>query len=71
MQAKQADADLRFMSLVASAEDQRPILEAIALRLADGRFEPHIDSRYDLAETASAYRRLADSGVQGAIVIDV
>ena len=71
MDAKQADADLRFMSLVASSEDQRPLLEAIAPRLADGRFEPRIDSRFDLAETASAYRRLAETGVEGSIVVQV
>jgi len=71
MDAKQADADLRFMSLVASSADQRPLLEAIAPRLADGRFEPRIDSRFDLAETASAYRRLAETGVEGSIVVQV
>lgn len=71
MQAKQADTDLRFMSLAASVEDQRPILEAIAPHLADDRFEPHIDSRFTLAETANAYRRLAETGVKGSIVIDI
>lgn len=71
MQAKQVDVDLRFMSLAASVEDQRPTLEAIAPRLADSRFEPKIDSQFALAETASAYRRLAETGVEGSIVIDV
>lgn len=71
MRAKQADADLRFISLAASITDQRRLLEAIAPRLADGRFEPHIDSRYRLDEAASAYRRLGESGVRGSIVIDV
>lgn len=71
MQAKQADADLRFMSLAASLGEQQRTLEAVASRLADGRFAPHIDSRYEIHETASAYQRLDESGVMGSIVIDI
>lgn len=64
MQTKQMDADLRFMTLALS-------LEAIAPRLADGRFEPKIDSQFALAETVSAYRRLAETCVEGSIIVDI
>lgn len=70
MTAKQADADLRFMSLAASSDDQAPILRQVAPRLADGRFTVEIDSVFGLDELPAAHERLMSSGVLGKIVID-
>ena len=70
MTAKQADADLRFMSIVASPDDQAPILERVGRFLADGRFEVRIDSAYPLEEAADAHRRLGESGVFGKVLLD-
>lgn len=70
MEAKKADADLRFMSIVASPGDQAPILRQVGPRLADGRFEVEIDSVFGLDELPAAHRRLGESGVLGKIVID-
>lgn len=70
MTAKQADADLRFMSLAASPDDQAPILRRVAPRLADGRFKVKIDSVFGLDELPAAHERLMSSGVLGKIVID-
>lgn len=71
MQAKQADGSLQFMSIASSVDDQKPLLQTIARYLADGYFEPHIDSRYGIDKTASAYQRLAEAGVKGSVVIEV
>ena len=71
MQAKQADGSLQFMSIASSVNDQKPILETVAQYLANGHFEPHIDSRYRIDETANAYQRLGESGVKGSIVIEI
>lgn len=71
MQAKQADGSLQFMSIASSVNDQKPILETIAQYLANGYFEPHIDSQYRIGEAASAYQRLEENGVKGSIVIEV
>ncbi len=70
MTAKQADADLRFMSLAASPDVQAPILQRVAPRLADGRFTVQIDSVFDLDELSAAHEQLMSSGVMGKIVID-
>ncbi|SEP16792.1 NADPH2:quinone reductase [Halogranum amylolyticum] len=70
MTAKQADADLRFMSLAASPDVQAPILQRVALRLADKRFTVEIDSVFDLDELPAAHEKLMSSGVMGKIVID-
>ncbi|GAB3669759.1 NADPH:quinone reductase [Halopiger thermotolerans] len=71
MTAKQADADLRFMSIAASPAVQAPILRRVGPRLADGRFTVNIDSVFDLREVSAAHKRLAESGVLGKVVIDV
>ncbi|MGZ0745824.1 NADPH:quinone reductase [Haloparvum sp. AD34] len=70
MTAKQADADLRFMSLMASPDDQVPILERVGERLADGRFTIEIDEVFGLDELPAAHRELMSSGTLGKIVID-
>ncbi|MDS0476911.1 NADPH:quinone reductase [Natrinema sp. 1APR25-10V2] len=70
MTAKQADADLRFMSLAASADDQAPILRQVAPRLADGRFTVTVDRVFGLNELPAAHERLMSSGVLGKIIID-
>jgi NADPH2:quinone reductase len=70
MTAKQADADLRFMSIAASPDEQAPILRRVAPRLADGRFSVEIDSVFGLDEIPAAHKRLMSSGVLGKIVID-
>ncbi|MHC3438058.1 NADPH:quinone reductase [Natrialbaceae archaeon A-gly3] len=71
MTAKKADADVRFMSLAASREDQAPILRRVGPRLADGTFTVHVDETYGLAEVSEAHERLAESGIHGKIVVDV
>ncbi len=71
MTAKQADLDVRFMSLAAAVDEQAPVLGAVAPFLADGRFRPRVDSRFDLDEAAAAYRRLGESGLRGRVVVDI
>ncbi|MFB6235689.1 MAG: NADPH:quinone reductase [Halopenitus sp.] len=70
MTAKQADADLRFMSLMASPDDQVPILERVGERLADERFSVEIDEVFGLDELPAAHQELMSSGTLGKIVID-
>lgn len=70
MTAKMADADLRFMSLMASSDDQVPILERVGERLADGRFSVEIDEVFGLDDLPAAHRELMSSGTLGKIVID-
>jgi len=68
--AKAADADLRFMSIIASPDDQADVLRAVAPRLADGTFRVEIADVYPLAEAAAAQERLGDGGVLGKLVLD-
>lgn len=70
MEAKMADADFRFMSLMASADDQAPILTRVGERLADGIYTVEIDSAFGLDELPEAHRELMSSGTLGKIVID-
>ncbi|MGM0605125.1 MAG: NADPH:quinone reductase [Halobacteriota archaeon] len=70
MTGKQADADVRFMSIVASPAAQAPILERVGPRLADGTFEVAIDSTYPLSAAREAQARLFESGVLGKVVLD-
>lgn len=70
MTGKQADADLRFMSLAASPDDQAPILERVGPLLADGTFTVEIDSVYSLEEATAAQQRLMSSGVLGKVLLD-
>jgi len=70
MSAKQADADLRFMSIIASAGDQAPILELVGERLADGSFEVAIDSVFGLDAVPEALETLMSSGTLGKVVLD-
>ena len=70
MAAKQANADLRFMSLASSPDQQAPILRQVAPLLADRRFTVEIDSVFHLNELPDAHKRLCSSGVLGKIVVD-
>lgn len=70
MTAKQADADFRFMSLMASPDDQAPILRQVGERLADGTFTVEIESVFGLDELPEAHRELMSSGTVGKIVIE-
>lgn len=71
MSAKQADLDVRYMSIAASAGVQQRILEQVGRHLADGTFEARVDSRYPLERAADAYERLGESGARGSIVVDL
>lgn len=68
--AKIGDADLRFMSIMASAEDQASILRKVGPRLADGTFDVIIEETYPLEEVATAQEHMMSSGVDGKIVIN-
>lgn len=70
MEAKKADADFRFMSLMASPDDQVPILERVGERLADGSFTIEIDSVFGLDEVPDALGALMSSGTLGKVVLD-
>jgi NADPH2:quinone reductase len=70
MAAKQADADLRFMSIVASRGDQAAILERVGERLADGAFTAAIDSVFGLDSVPEALAELRSSGTLGKVVLD-
>lgn len=70
MAAKQADADFRFMSLMASPDDQAPILRRVGERLADGSFVVETDSVYGLDELPEAHSDLMSPGTVGKIVVD-
>jgi NADPH2:quinone reductase len=70
MTAKQTDADFRFMSLMASPDDQKPILRRVGERLADGTFTVEVDSAFGLDELPEAHRELMSSGTMGKIVVE-
>lgn len=69
MTAKVTDADLRFMSIMASPEAQRTILQQVAPLLADGTFEVKIAETYPLAEAADAHEDLMNGGTLGKRVL--
>ncbi|WP_338739803.1 NADPH:quinone reductase [Haloplanus salilacus] len=71
MTGKIADADLRFMSIMASRDDQVPILERVGPLLADGTFTVEIEAAYPLAEAAEAQRHVLSSGSRGKVVLDI
>jgi len=71
MTGKIADADVRFMSIMASRDDQAPILERVGPLLADGTFEVEIEATYPLAEAAAAQRHVTSSGSRGKVVLEV
>jgi NADPH2:quinone reductase len=71
MTGKIADADLRFMSIMASRDDQVPILERVGPRLADGRFEVEIEATYPLERAAEAQRHVMSSGSRGKVVLEI
>jgi NADPH2:quinone reductase len=71
MTGKIADADVRFMSIMASRDDQVPILERVGPLLADGTFEVEIEATYPLAEAADAQRHVLSSGSRGKVVLEV
>jgi NADPH2:quinone reductase len=71
MTAKQADLDVRFMSLAAATSAQAPTLEAVAPFLSAGQFEARIDSRFGIDEAPAAYRRLSEAGLHGRVIVDV
>ncbi len=70
MSAKKADADLRFMSVMASPADQARILEQVGERLADGTFTVEIDSVFGLESVGEAMAELQSPGTLGKIVLD-
>lgn len=71
MTGKIADADLRFMSIMASTDDQGPILRSVAPLLGDGTFEARVAKTYPLSEAASAQRDVLSGGTLGKIVLEV
>lgn len=71
MTGKITDADLRFMSIMASRDDQVPILERVGPRLADGRFDVEIEATYPLERAAEAQRHVMSSGSRGKVVLEV
>lgn len=71
MTGKIADADVCFMSIMASRDDQRPILERVGPRLADGTFDVEIEATYPLEEAAEAQRHVLSSGSRGKVVLEV
>lgn len=71
MQAKQKDANFRFMSIMASVTDQSSILADVAKKLSVGDFTVKIDQVYSLDEVSEAHQKLMDSGTLGKIVLDV
>ncbi|AZH26783.1 NADPH:quinone reductase [Haloplanus aerogenes] len=71
MTGKIADADVRFMSIMASRDDQQPILERVGPRLADGTFEVEIEATYPFEEAAEAQRHVLSSGSRGKVVLEV
>ncbi|QLG29501.1 NADPH:quinone reductase [Halorarum halophilum] len=70
MDAKIADADLRFMSIVASAEDQKRLLERTAPRLADGTFDVRVADVYPFPEAAEAHRAVESTGTGGKVLLE-
>ncbi|WP_276248080.1 MULTISPECIES: NADPH:quinone reductase [unclassified Haladaptatus] len=64
------DADIRFMSIMASMDDQRRVLTAVSPLLAAGSIDPVIEAAYPLAEAADAMAHAASPGVLGKIVIE-
>mgnify|MGYP000551384883 FL=1 len=71
MTGKIADADVRFMSIMASRDDQVPILERVGPRLADGTFEVEVEATYPLEDAAEAQRHVLSSGSRGKVVLEV
>jgi len=71
MTGKIADADVRFMSIMASRDDQVPILERVGPLLADGTFEVEIDATYPLEAAADAQRHVMADGSRGKVVLEV
>lgn len=71
MTAKQADLDVRFMSLAAATAAQAPTLDAVAPFLAEGQLEAQIDSRFEVDQATAAYNRLGEPGLHGRVVVDI
>lgn len=71
MTGKIADADIRFLSIMASTEDQGPILRSVAPLLGDGTFDVRIAETYPLAEVAAAQRDVMAGENLGKVVITV
>lgn len=71
MTGKIADADIRFVSIMASIDDQGPILRSVAPLLGDGTFEARIAKTYPLSEAAAAQRDVLSGGTLGKIVLEV
>ena len=71
MTGKIADADIRFMSIMASRDDQAPILERVGDLLADGTFSVEIEATYPLSEAAAAQRHVMSSGSRGKVVLEI
>ena len=71
MSGKIADVDIRFMSIMASTEDQGPILRSIAPLLGDGTFEVQVAETYPLAEVPRAQRDVMTGKNLGKVVITI
>ncbi|MFD1632258.1 NADPH:quinone reductase [Haloplanus ruber] len=71
MTGKIADADLSFMSIMASRDDQAPILERVGRLLADGTFTVEIEATYPLEAAAEAQRHVLSDGSRGKVVLTV
>ncbi|QZA88554.1 NADPH:quinone reductase [Salinarchaeum sp. IM2453] len=71
MRAKQTDANVRFMSIMASADDQASILSKVAEKLSTGDFSVKIDRTYSLAEISKAHQKVMDSSNIGKVVINI
>ncbi|WP_336361172.1 NADPH:quinone reductase [Haladaptatus sp. ZSTT2] len=65
------DVDVRFMSIMASTDDQRRVLDAVSPLLETGEISPSIEATYPLSEASAAMKHAASSGVLGKIVINV
>lgn len=70
MDSKVADADLRFTSIVASAGDQKRVLERAAPRLADAPFDVRVVDVYPFPETAEAHRAVESAGTGGKVLLE-
>jgi len=71
MTAKITDADVRFMSIMASRDAQRPILDRVGRLLADGTVEVEVGATYPLERAAEAQRHVMAEGSRGKVVLEV
>lgn len=70
MDAKVADADLRFMSIVASRDEQKRLLERTATRLVDGTFTVRVADVHPFSDAVAAHRAVESSGTGGKVLLE-